>query len=78
LISACFKLNVSEMKIEIEPEIADHMLPLVRGLKLSRDLDLAEQAIRAEREILKAQNGNSSPRRPRRRKNPDGPELALA
>jgi hypothetical protein len=47
------------MKIEIEPEIADHVLPLVRGLKLSRDLDLAEQAIRAEREILKARDENN-------------------
>lgn len=56
------------MKIEIEPEIADHMLPLVRGLKLSRDLDLAEQAIRAERELLKAQNGSKPVERPEKSK----------
>lgn len=37
--------------VEIETEIGEQILPLVRGLKLSRDLQLAEKAVRAERQI---------------------------
>ncbi len=39
------------IRVEVDREIAKHLLPLVRGLKLSTDLDLAESAIRAEREL---------------------------
>jgi hypothetical protein len=34
-----------------ERKLADHVLVLLRGLRLSRDLELAEAAVKAEREL---------------------------
>lgn len=40
------------MEIKVDRKLAEHVLPLLRGLKLSRDLDLAESALHAERDLL--------------------------
>jgi hypothetical protein len=53
--------------VNVDRDIAEHILPLVRGLKLSRDLDLAEKAIQAERELTdklnKSESGNNGRRK---------------
>jgi hypothetical protein len=47
-----------KVAIELEREIVDLILPYVRGLRLSQDLRLAEEAVRAEREIEEALEKN--------------------
>jgi hypothetical protein len=42
---------LSEIKSDGDRQLADHILAFLRGLKLSRNLDLAESAIRAERDL---------------------------
>jgi hypothetical protein len=46
-----------EIKSDADRRLSEHVLILLRGLKLSRDLDLAESAIRAERELTDRLNG---------------------
>lgn len=41
-----------EVKTPAQRRLAESILALVRGLKVSRDLDLAEAALQEEREIL--------------------------
>ncbi len=43
-----------KVELQLESEIVDLLLLLVRGLRLSEDLRMAEQAVRAEREIEEA------------------------
>lgn len=52
------------MNIEIETEVAQHILPLVRGLKLSRDLELAEQALHVEQEITRELHNGKTHKEP--------------
>lgn len=47
----------------VERKLADHLLVLYRGLRLSDDLELAQAAIAAERELQQrmASNGAKTP-----------------
>jgi hypothetical protein len=59
-----------DIKTPADRDLAEHILPLLRGLKLSEDLDLAEAALRYERELTQQLNGNGQeelPFRDRRR-----------
>jgi hypothetical protein len=42
---------IGKIDSEADRRLSEHILILLRGLKLSRDLELAESAIRAEREL---------------------------
>ena len=54
---------IGEIKSEADRRLSEHVLILLRGLKLSRDLDLAECAIRAERELTDKLASNGTARR---------------
>lgn len=49
-----------EIKTPADRRLAESILALVRGLKLSQDLDLAESAIHVERELLAQLGGDQA------------------